>query len=213
MKTVGLMGGSDYKNTIKYIDAINQKFQSITHDDQTCKSIAFNLNQKDLSDRYLREIIYYSDVLRESGAGFLVLCDEMLHDISKDIRRNLSINLLHIGECVADRLVSENINKVLLIGPREKMQADYYIHAFNRAGIKVAIPPIKMINEIHDYLESERKDPVKMISLIESFRLKGVSGVVFTADMKISPYDLSMKAYYSFDIHVEYIVTEIMKGL
>lgn len=200
MKTIGLMGGSDYKNTIRYLDAINEQLN------ETCKSVTYTLNPKEMNTK---DIIYYSDVLRQAGASFLVLCEEVLHEISKDIRRNLSINLLHIGECLADELIKQNIKKVLVLGTREIMLADYYVHALNRKGIKVARPEIEVINRIQDYLDAEEKDDVKLISIIESFRLKGVSGVIMTCDFAVDYDHLSMHVFDSFEIHIKSIINEL----
>lgn len=216
MKTVGLMGGSNYESTTSYLRAINIELQRVLGTDRSCKSMTCNLDHKDLiGDKasYSREIIYHSSLLREAGVHFLVLCDVRLHDVAKDIRRNLNLPIVHIGESLGKALQADNINKVLIVGKRDMMQSDFYVNALNRYGINVVVPPTKVINEIHEWIENEQKESIQLIGIIESFRIKGVAAVVFTEFLDIPPENLSMRVYDSFTIHVQDIVKEIIKGI
>ncbi|MCH4886608.1 hypothetical protein EZV73_03465 [Acidaminobacter sp. JC074] len=215
MKTVGLLGSRNYKKATMYLEAINQKLKTHFREKRTAKVVLNTIDVSEISrDKviYSKELIYYSTVLREAGAHILVLCDDLDHEYAKSIRRNINMPLVHIGEAVGERLKSDNIKKALLIGSREIMQADFFIAAMNRSGVTVHLPPMKVINEIHEMIE-KKEDPIKLISMIESFRMKGVSGVVLTEDVGIDPSDLSINVYNSFDIHVDKIVNEIMKGI
>jgi len=220
MKTVGLMGSMDYKITIKYLDALNRQLETRMGPQYSFKSMIYNFDKSELSIRknrahYLKEVIYQADILRQSGADLLVLCEETMHEIVKDIRRNISIPVVHIGEVLGKEIVASHIKKVLVIGSRESMQSEVYIHALNRAGVQVAIPDIKLINDIDDLLEDEDACKIRLISIIESFRMRGVSGVVFChprLNELIDPYELSMTVFDSFEIHVKNIVKEIGIG-
>ena len=216
MKTVGLMGGADYESTIQYLKAINVKLREVLGEERTCRSLAYNLDHHDLNvdkDSYSREIIYRSSLLKNAGVNFLVLCDESLHEVAKDIRRNINMPIVHIGESLGRALKSDNIKKVIVIGKRPVMQSDFYVNALNRYGIKVAIPSTKLINEIHDWIMSETRDDIKLIGLLETFRMKGVTAVIFTEDLSIDETALSLNVYHSFDIHIHDIVNELIKGL
>jgi len=220
MKTVGLMGSMDYKITIKYLDALNRQLETCMGPQHSFKSMIYNFDKSELSIRknrahYLKEVIYQADLLRQSGADFLVLCEEAMHEIVKDIRRNISIPVVHIGEVLGKEIVACHIKKVLVIGSRDSMQSEVYIHALNRAGVQVAIPDIKLINDIDDLLEDEDACKIRLISIIESFRMRGVSGVVFChprLNELIDSSELSMTIFDSFEIHVKNIVKEIGIG-
>jgi len=220
MKTVGLMGSMDYKITIKYLDALNRQLETHMGPQYSFKSMVYNFDKSELSIRknrahYLKEVIYQADILRQSGADLLVLCEEAMHEIVKDIRRNISIPVVHIGEVLGKEIVASHIKKVLVIGSRDSMQSEVYIHALNRAGVQVAIPDIKLINDIDDLLEDEDACKIRLISIIESFRMRGVSGVVFChprLNELIDPSELSMTVFDSFEIHVKNIVKEIGIG-
>lgn len=220
MKTVGLMGSLDYKITIKYLDALNRQLALQMGPQYSLKSMVYNFDKSELSIKknrahYLKEVIYHADVLRQSGAELLVLCEESMHEIVKDIRRNISIPVVHIGEVLGQEITVSHISKVLVIGSRDSMQSEVYIHALNRAGIQVVIPDIKLINDIDDLLEDEEACKIRLISIIESFRMRGVSGVVFChprLNELIDPSELSMTVFDSFEIHVKNIVKEIGIG-
>jgi len=220
MKTLGLIGSLDYKRTIKYIEALNEELASKKSGKHSLKSWVYSFDKNDLSIRkdkahYLKEVIYHSDALRQSGADLLVLCEESMHEIVKDIRRNISIPVIHIGEVLGREVVSSHIRKVLVIGSRDSMLSDVYVNALNRAGVQVAIPEIKMINDIEDLLEEEDTDKIKLISIIETFRMKGVSGVIFChpkLNELIDPSELSMTVFDSFEVHIKHIIKEIGIG-
>ena len=216
MKTVGLMGGADYESTIQYLKAINIKLREVLGEERTCRSLTYNLDHHELNvDKasFSRDIIYRSSLLKDAGVSFLVLCDEALHEVAKDIRRNINMPIVHIGESLGKALKSDNIKKVIVIGKRPVMQSDFYVNALNRYGIKVAVPTTKMINEIHDWITGNERDSIKMIGLLETFRMKGVAAVIFTEDLSIDEETLSLNVYHSFDIHINDIVSEIIKGI
>lgn len=220
MKTVGLIGSLDYKITIKYLEALNHQLALQMGPQHSLKSMVYNFDKSELSVRkdrahYLKEVIYHADVLRQAGADLLVFCEEAMHEIVRDIRRNLRIPVIHIGEVLGHEIRASHISKVLVIGSRDSMQSDVYIHALNRAGVQVAIPDIKLINDIDDLLEDEEACRIRLISIIESFRMRGVSGVVFChprLNEMIDPAELSMMVFDSFEIHVKNIVKEIGIG-
>lgn len=220
MKTLGLIGSLDYKITLKYLQALNEEVANLISGKHSLKSWVYNFDKNDLSIKkdkayYLKEVIYHSDALRQSGADVLVLCEESMHEIVKDIRRNTSIPVIHIGEVLGREVVKAHISKVLVIGSRESMLSDVYVHALNRAGVQVAIPEIKMINDIEDLLEEEETDKIKLISIIETFRMKGVSGVVFChpkLNELIDPSELSLTVFDSFQVHIKHIIKEIGIG-
>jgi aspartate racemase len=220
MKTLGLIGSLDYKRTLEYLEALNNRIVQVKGEKYSLKSWIYNFDKSELSikkdkQHYLKEVIYHSDALRQSGADLLVLCEESMHEIVKDIRRNIGIPVIHIGEVLGREVIASHIKKVLIVGSRESMQSEVYIHALNRAGIKVAIPDIKLINDIEDLLEEENPDKIKLISIIESFRMKGVAGVVFChpkLNQLIDPSELSMTVFDSFKVHIDHIIKEIGIG-
>ncbi len=215
MKTVGLLGSSNYKRATEYLESINGVLKEYFREKRTAKTVMSTIDISEISEdkvMYSKEIIYYSSILREAGANILVLCDEMDHEHVKAIRRNINMPVVHIGEAVGEKLKADNIKKTLLIGSRDAMQAEFYISAINRSGVQVYVPQMKVINEIHDLID-KKEDPIKLISTIEAYRMKGVSGVVFTENVGIASTDLSMNVYNSFDIHVEAIVNEMIKGI
>jgi len=197
------------------LESINDALKAYFREKRTAKTVMSTIDISEVGKdkvAYSKEVIYYSSVLREAGANVLVLCDELDHEHVKAIRRNISMPVIHIGEAVGEKHKTDNIKKTLLIGSRDTMQAEFYISAINRSGVQVYVPPMKVINEIHDLIESN-DDPIKLISTIEAFRMKGISGVVFTKDVGIDSRELSMNVYNSFDIHVEAIVKEMIKGI
>jgi len=220
MKTLGLIGSLDYKRTLEYLASLNQRISDTKGDKYSLKSCIYNFDKSELSlkkdkPHYIREVIYHSEILRQSGADLLVLCEESMHEIVKDIRRNISIPVIHIGEVLGREVVAAHIKKVLIVGSRESMLSEVYIHALNRAGVQVAVPDIKLINAIEDLLEEKEPDKIKLISIIETFRMKGVSGVVFChprLNELIDPSELSMTVFDSFSVHIKHIVKEIGIG-
>lgn len=209
MKTLGLVGGSDVQSVTKYMLEIDRRIKEELNENKHIQSIVQTIDVAKDDKNYVKELVYSIDNLKSAGAQIGILTQEASHEYLSDIQRNVSMSMIDIGEAVAKQLKAKNINKVMLLGYREMMQSDYYITTFNRHGITVAQPSIEVINQIHDCLSSSKIDRIKLSSIIEVYRMRGISGVVVTTDVPIKLRNLSVEVINSFDAHVTEIIEKI----
>ena len=108
-----------------------------------------------------------------------------MHKVAPEIRKHISIPLLHIAEVTADKLKAHKIETVGLLGTKYTMTQEFYKDVLVDAGIKVLTPDgtaIETINSIiYDELclgtirESSKRVFLRAIDWLKS---RGAQGVI-----------------------------------
>lgn len=81
--------------------------------------------------------------LEGAGADFLVICTNMMHKMANEVQAAASIPLLHIAEATADRIASQGITKIGLLGTKYTMEQDFYKGRLLNRGMEVLVPQEK----------------------------------------------------------------------
>ena len=193
MKTIGLIGGMSWESTVEYYRLINEGIKARMGGFHSAKCLLYSVNFEEIElfmrtsqwDKISAELIKAAKTLENAGADFLLLCTNTMHKLYEQIQQELKIDLLHIADAAAEKVLQANIKKVGLLGTRQTMEQDFYRLRFEQKGIQVLIPEEKERGIVHRVIFEElclgkinpdSKD--EYIKIIEELTAKGAEGII-----------------------------------
>ncbi len=193
MKTIGLIGGMSFASTVEYYRMINCEVQKRLGGNNSAKIILYSMNFQEIKElqfksewEKLGEILSGAAIqLEKGGADFLLICTNLMHKVAPQVEKKVSIPLLHIVDATAQKIKSQNIDKVGLLGTVFTMEEEFYTQRLKKHGIEVVIPEQQERQEvsriIYDelcrgiFLDEARK---KYRQAIRQMKENGAQGVV-----------------------------------
>lgn len=193
MKTIGLVGGTSWESTAEYYRILNQETNKRLGKLHSAKIILYSVDfeplvqlaaKGDIEDMAAL-VIEGAKKVERGGADFLLLCANTLHKVAPEIQKNIGIPLLHIVDCVAQKINGQKLKKVALLGTAITMEDGFYQERMKQFGIETIIPEKEEREFIHasifkelclGKLKSETKQ--KYLTLIEGLIKKGVEGII-----------------------------------
>jgi aspartate racemase len=158
VKTVGIIGGIGPESTVEYYRTIIATYRARKQDGDYPAILLNSINlNKTLGwfvanewDRAAEYLLAELARLARAGADFGVLASNTHHIVFDELRRQSPIPLLSIVEATCEAVQALGLRKVGLFGTRFIMQGHFYLEAFSRAGMTVAIPEEDEQSYIHD---------------------------------------------------------------
>ncbi len=164
MKTVGLIGGMSWESTTSYYKAINEGVRNALgglHSAKICLySVDFDeiekLQHRGLWDETAEILSKAAQSVEAGGADFLLICTNTMHKVAPEIEASISIPLLHIADATAEKLLSDNIKRVGLLGTQFTMEQSFYKGRLTeKFGIEVVVPETEQQQIVHNIIYSE----------------------------------------------------------
>ncbi len=194
MKTIGLLGGMSWESTSSYYTAINtgvkQKLGGL-HSARICLySVDFDeiekLQHQGNWTATADILIKAAKSVEAGGADCLLICTNTMHKVAPDIEAALSIPLLHIADATAEKLLSDGITRVGLLGTRFTMEQDFYKGRLqDKFGIEVIVPDAEQRQTVHDIIYSElcqgkilKKSRQQYLEIINQLHQQGAEAVI-----------------------------------
>lgn len=193
MKTIGLIGGMSWESTVTYYQVINETIKQQLGGFHSAKILMYSVDFNEIeanmsSGDWTKNALILSDAARRletGGADFILICTNTLHKVVPEIRKQISVPILHIAEVTAWELKKAGIDSVGLLGTRFTMTENFYTDVLKRSGIRVLIPEEEdaritdriIFDElcIGSISESSRQT---LIGIMERLRKKGAQGIV-----------------------------------
>jgi aspartate racemase len=164
MKTIGLLGGMSWESSELYYRWINQmvkqklgglhsaRIAMVSVDFQEVEELQ-NAGNWNKSASLLSQAAVQVEA---AGADFLLICTNTMHKVAAQIEAAIHIPLLHIADATAEKIRSQSINTVGLLGTRFTMEQDFYIGRLKQKfGLKVLIPPLSERQIVHRIIYEE----------------------------------------------------------
>ncbi len=164
MKTIGMIGGMSWESTTSYYKLINEgvkKSLGGLHSAKICLySVDFDeiekLQHKGRWGETAELLSKAAKSVEAGGAGFLLICTNTMHKVAPEIEAAISIPLLHIADATAEKLISDNVKRVGLLGTQFTMEQSFYKGRLTeKYGIEVIIPKVHQQELIHNVIYSE----------------------------------------------------------
>ncbi len=219
MKTIGMIGGLSWVSSLEYYKIINQKISSILG----AHSAKIIMNSLDIHEivtpsinenweNILKIIILAAQKVEKSGADFIIICCNTMHNIANEVENNIDIPLLHITDCVGYEINQQGYNKVGLIGSKDTMEGEIFRdRLFQKYGVKVIIPDEEERNISEDIIFNElifnkfkNSSKQKYLKMIMNIKRKGAQGIILGCTemgQLVNEKDINIPLFDSTRIH------------
>ncbi|KAA1242454.1 aspartate/glutamate racemase family protein [Aquimarina sp. RZ0] len=225
MKTIGLIGGMGWESSKLYYERINKKVNEVLGGTHSAKIIMVSVDFAEIEKltfatnwNAIGTIVgNCAKQLEKAGADVVILCTNLIHIVSGQIKKEITIPFLHIADATGEVIQSQHLKKVLLLGTKYTMEKDFYSKILEDSyGQKVIIPSEIDRNRIHNIIYNELLKGVftktakqHIIKIIKKAQLDGVEGVILGCTelpMLIKETDVTIPTFDTGQIHVDKVV-------
>jgi aspartate racemase len=222
MKTIGLLGGMSWESSELYYRWINQmvkqklgglhsaRIAMVSVDFQEIEELQ-NAGNWDKSASLLSQAAVQVEA---AGADFLLICTNTMHKVAPQIEAAIHIPLLHIADATAEKIRSQSINTVGLLGTRFTMEQDFYIGRLQQKfGLKVLIPPLSERQIVHRIIYEELilgiirdESRQEFLHIMENLLEQGAQAIIEGCTeivMLVKPEHTDIRLFDTTAIHAE----------
>jgi aspartate racemase len=220
MKTIGLIGGMSWESTKVYYELINKKIQQLLGGFHSAKIILYSvdfaeiekLQHEDNWPELCQLMSNAAQKLEKAGADIILLCTNTMHLCVDSITQNTSVPFLHIAEAAGEKISSQKISKVGLLGTRFTMEKDFYKTVLKeKFGVEIIVPEEPERELVHQIIYEELVHGIiknasreKMKSIIRNLQKIGAEGVILGCTeipLLISQKDVNIPVFDTTKIH------------
>ena len=217
MKTIGLIGGMSWESSSEYYRIINEEIKFRLGGFHSAKCILYSVDFEEIEicqrdgewEKSAQILLHVAKSLELAGADFIAICTNTMHKVYNEIQAGISIPLLHIADITAEKIVSNGIKKVGLLGTRYTMEEDFYKSRIEAKGINVIVPKetdrIAINKVIYEELclgKVVEESRIRYRKIIEDLIEQGADGIILgcteigllvkAEDSKVPLYDTTL---------------------
>ncbi len=229
MKTIGLIGGMSWESTVTYYQVINETVKKKLGGLHSAQCILYSVDFAEIEHcqavgdwQRSAEILTEAGLaLERAGADFIVICTNTMHKVVPEMRKTLTIPILHIAEMTAQALDDQHIHRVGLLGTKYTMQQDFYKSVLQEQGIDVLIPEEKQMELVNHVIYDELCKGVisadskqDFLDIIEGLAQRGVQGIILGCTeigLLVQQDDSTMPLFDTALIHAERAALEALR--
>ena len=93
--------------------------------------------------------------LVQSGATAVLICSNAMHKIYEQVQPEVDAPILHIADCVGDKMAADGIETAALLGTRNVMTEGFYRKRLVGKGITLTPPEEERVEEIDRIIYEE----------------------------------------------------------
>ena len=226
MKTIGIIGGMSYESSIHYYERINKQVNDLAGNLTCARMIIYNVNFEEIRKLMLDnkwdeigvELGKIAKILENAGADYIAIATNTMHKLADYIQKQISIPLIHIADCVANKCKDSNIYNVGLLGTKYTMVEDFLKNRLQQNGLSVTTPEESdKINEIDrvifdELCKGEIKEESKQYfiqvinNMIKENDIKGIILGCTEIEMLVKQSDLTIPIFDTTQSHIDSIV-------
>jgi aspartate racemase len=220
MKTIGMLGGMSWESTSSYYKAINEGVRAKLGGLHSAKICLYSVNFEEIEklqhqgkwDETADILAKAAQSVEAGGADFLMICTNTMHKVAAQIERSVSIPLLHIADATAEKLVSDGIQKVGLLGTQFTMEQDFYKGRLSeKFGLDVVVPNAEQQTLVHDVIYNELclglvqdSSRLSYLAIIDELHQRGAEAVILGCTeiaLLVQQAHTSVQLYDTTEIH------------
>ena len=153
MRKLGLIGGMSWVSTQTYYEQINRIVQRHRGAPSSAPMLIEGLDFKPLirtqtDEEWERAAAGLTDSakrLEQAGAGLIVIGANSMHRVYREVEGAISTPILHIAECVGERMARDGVAKAALIGTRNVMTESFYRRRLVSHGVDLLPPDMENV--------------------------------------------------------------------
>ncbi len=148
MRKLGLIGGMSWVSTRTYYEHINRIVQQRAGNHASAPLLIESLDFSELYglksdedwERAAGVLGESARRLEQAGAGAIVIGANSMHQVYDKVAQGVGIPILHIAECVGERMGADGIKSAALFGTSNVMTASFYRRRLVAHGVDL-LPP------------------------------------------------------------------------
>ncbi|MEW4448475.1 amino acid racemase [Qipengyuania sp. JC766] len=156
MRKLGLIGGMSWVSTRTYYETINRKVQRRAEPMASAPLLIESLDFRTLYglrdgadwDRAAGVLIDSARRLERAGAEGLAICANSMHRVYDRVAEAVSIPILHIADCVGQRMAQDEVTSAAMIGTRNVMTESFYRERLVAHGIELLPPDMETVDGV-----------------------------------------------------------------
>ena len=228
MRKIGLIGGMSWVSTASYYTRINrivqQRLGGFSSPHMLIESVNFSdyarLQSDDDWDAAAGLMTRAARRLEQSGATAVLICSNAMHKIYDQVQPEVGVPILHIADCVGERMVADGIKSATLLGSRNVMTDGFYRKRLVGKGITLSPPDEERVQEIDRIIyeelmfnQAKRESERTMKTFITNIAKANVEAVVLGStelDLIIDTKANILPIYDSTEIHADAAIEWIL---
>lgn len=163
MRKIGLIGGMSWLSTRTYYEHINRLVQSRVGRQASAPMVIESLDYTDLQrlqtpEEWQRAGTVLADSARRlegAGATAILIGANAMHKVYDQVAGAVGVPVLHIAECVGERLVRDKVKRAALIGTRNVMMESFYRKKLVARDIELLPPEMKFVEALDRIIYDE----------------------------------------------------------
>ena len=230
MRKLGLIGGMSWVSTRTYYDTINRAVQRRVAPMASAPMVLENLDFQQLYglreendwDRAAGVLRESAQRLEQAGAGAILIAANSMHRVYAQVAESVSVPILHIADCVGEKMQVAGIGKAALLGTRNVMTEGFYRQRLVRHGVDLLPPEMDNVAEIDRIIYEEvmlgkatRDAERKLRTIITNLEKDGAEAIVLACTELELVVDVDANVLPIFDsarIHCEAAVEWMLGG-
>ncbi len=222
MKCIGIIGGTSWESTVHYYSALNQGVKACLGGLHSAKILLWSVDFAEIEalqragDWEKAGSIYAQAArrLESGGAQCIVIAANTMHKVADDVKRAVSIPLLHIGDATAKAVLATGLKRVLLLGTRYTMEQAFLKDNLTNHGLHIEVPEREDILGVNRIVFEElclgsvlSASRDYLLNVISQGKERGIQGVILGCTelaMILEPRHVDMPLFDTTAIHVEY---------
>lgn len=156
MRKLGLIGGMSWVSTRTYYDHINRIVQASKGHLSSAPLLIESLDFSELYglssasdwDRAASVLGAGARRLADAGATALLIGANSMHKVYDRVAEQAGIPVLHIAECVGERMAADGVATAALIGTRNVMTENFYRQRLIAHGVTLLPPDMKNVETL-----------------------------------------------------------------
>ena len=162
MRKLGLIGGMSWVSTRTYYEHINrivQRARPHASAPLLIESLDFSqlyaLKSEEDWERAADVLIASAQRLEAAGAGTLVIGANSMHRVYDKVAASVQVPILHIAECVGERMGADKVEKAALFGTSHVMTECFYRRRRVAHGVDLLPPDLDNIEALDRIIYDE----------------------------------------------------------
>ncbi len=193
MRKIGLIGGLTWYSTKTYYEHIQRGVQARLGKQASASMAIDSLDSSNLMrlssaedwSRAAGDLAESAKRLEAAGATAILIGANSMHKVYDDVAAAVSVPILHIAECVAERMVEKGVKRAALLGTRNVMLESFYRQKLIARDIELLPPDMARVETldriIYDELmlgKASRQAERELKSMITVLEQDGAEAVV-----------------------------------
>ena len=163
MRKLGLIGGMSWVSTRTYYEHINRLVQTRTDRRSSAPLLIESLDFSQLYalhdeadwERAADILIASAQRLEQAGATALIIGANSMHHEYDKVAAAISVPILHIAECVGERMAADKVETAALLGTSNVMTESFYRRRLVAHGIDLLPPDLEVVETLDKIIYDE----------------------------------------------------------